>query len=208
MVSAITRPSSNCSAGDCAAGGTYKDSVGRAQAFVVDEKNGVWGKAIEVPGTATLNVAGLAQVKSVSCAGAGNCTAGGSYTNASGSQAFVVNEKGGVWGKAIEVPGSAALNVHGNAAVTSVSCAAAGNCAAGGFYVGSSLHGQAFVVKETNGVWGNAIKVPGTAGLNHGGDAALSEVSCTGTGSCAAAGFYADGVPSGMGTLQAFVTAP
>jgi hypothetical protein len=44
--------------------------------------------------------------------------------------------------------------------------------------------------------------------LSHGGYDALGEVSCTSMGSCAVSGFYGDGVPSGTGTSQAFVTAP
>ncbi len=55
---------------------------------------------------------------------------------------------GGTWGAAREVPGAAALNQGGNALVDSVSCALAGNCAAGGFYTDSSQHLQAFVVNE------------------------------------------------------------
>ena len=42
----------------------------------------------------------------------------------------------------------AALNQGGDAAVNSVSCAMAGNCAADGFYTNSSRHAQAFVVNE------------------------------------------------------------
>jgi hypothetical protein len=63
------------------------------QAFVVSETGGKWGKAIEVPGTAALNQGGLAAVNSVSCATAGNCSAGGQYTTASGAEeVFVVSE--------------------------------------------------------------------------------------------------------------------
>ena len=40
----------------------------------------------------------------------------------------------GSWGQAVEVPGLAALNTGGQANVNSVSCASAGNCAAGGYY--------------------------------------------------------------------------
>ena len=54
----------------------------------------------------------------------------------------------GVWGRAIEVPGSGALNKGGNASVNSVSCALAGNCAAGGSYTDGSAHSQAFVVSQ------------------------------------------------------------
>ena len=82
----------------------------------------------------------------MSCASAGNCAAGGSYSNR--GQAFVVSEVNGTWHAAIEVPGTAALNQGGDAAVNSVSCAMAGNCAADGFYLDSSHHGQAFVVNE------------------------------------------------------------
>src|SRR5437879_303293 len=68
------------------------------------------------------------------------------------------------WGVAIDVPGTPTLN-HSIAWVNSVSCATAGNCAAGGSYRDASHHTQAFVVDETNGSWGTAIEVPGTATL-------------------------------------------
>jgi hypothetical protein len=81
------------SAGNCSASGSYTDSSGHAQAFVVNEVNGTWDKAKEVPGTATLNQGGQTQVLSVSCAPAGNCSAGGLYTDSSGQlQAFVVSQ--------------------------------------------------------------------------------------------------------------------
>jgi hypothetical protein len=51
-------------------------------------------------------------------------------------------------GNAIEVPGLGALNAGGDAIVNSVSCAAAGNCAAGGSYKDGSGHIQAFVVSQ------------------------------------------------------------
>jgi hypothetical protein len=51
-----------------------------------------WGSAQEVPGTAALNTGGNAEINSVSCASAGNCTAGGSYTDGSGHrQVFVAS---------------------------------------------------------------------------------------------------------------------
>ncbi len=68
----------------------------------------------------------------------------------------MVREIGGHWLKAIEVPGTAALNGGGNARVTWVSCASAGNCAAGGSYQDRSGHQQAFVVSQVNGRWRSA----------------------------------------------------
>ena len=73
-----------------------------------------------------------------------------SYRSGSGNtRAFVASERNGRWGKAIQVPGSGALNAGGGAGVNSVSCPSAGNCAAGGLYVDSSGHDQGFVVSQS-----------------------------------------------------------
>jgi hypothetical protein len=181
------------SAGNCSAGGEYvSSSNGIYQAFVVGEANGTWGTAVEVPGTAALNKGGGAVIGSVSCASAGNCGAGGYYTDSSGhEQAFVVGEANGTWGTAQEVLGTAALNKGGTAGIGSVSCASAGNCSASGSYQDSSENGQAFVVGEANGTWGTAQEVPGTAALNKG-NAGIDSLSCASAGNCSAGGYYQD----------------
>jgi len=54
---------------------------------------GTWGKAAKMPGIAALAEDGTSDPLSVSCASAGNCGAGGFYTDGSGNkQAFVVSE--------------------------------------------------------------------------------------------------------------------
>jgi hypothetical protein len=181
------------SAGTCSAGGSYTDSSGHSQAFVVSQAGGIWGKAEQVPGLAALNKRGYAGVGSVSCASAGNCSAGGYYhllLNGTHSQAFVVSQAGGTWGKAEQVPGIATLNKGGNAQVNSVSCGSAGTCSAGGYYQDSSGVTQAFVVSQTGGTWGNAEQVPGTATLNKGAGAGVGSVSCAPAGTCSAVGEY------------------
>jgi hypothetical protein len=112
--------------------------------FVVGETKGVWGPAEQVPGLAALNQGGYAEVNSVSCGSAGNCSAGGFYRDSSGQfHAFLVSQTNGTWGTAIQVPGAA-----GRGAVESVSCASAGRCSAGGGFSDGSGTGQAFVVNE------------------------------------------------------------
>ena len=143
-------------------------------------------RRVPMPVVTALAMAGLGLVL---LAGAGPAVAG------------VPSAGAGGWDKAIEVPGTAALNRGGDAAIESVSCAAAGSCTAGGFYTDGSGHQQAFVVTEVNGRWRTAIEVPGTAALNTGGDAAINSVSCAPPHGCAAGGFYADG----SGHEQAFV---
>jgi hypothetical protein len=152
-----------------------------------------WGTATDVPGTAARNQGGDAAILSVSCGSAGNCSASGFCTDRSGrSQAFVVSQKNGTWGTAKKVPGTAALNQGGDAAILSVSCRSAGNCSAGGIYKDSSGRSQAFVVSQKNGTWSTAEEVPGFAPLNQGGDAELSSVSCGSPGNCSAGGAYKD----------------
>ena len=199
---AEVRSISCASAGNCSAGGYYDDSKGMTQAFVADEVNGVWGNAREVPGTGALNAQGFAQIDAVSCKSAGNCSAGGEYTDSGNhTQAFVVNRVNGTWHTAREVPGTAALNVDGIAEVHSLSCAAAGNCAAVGRYRDSAGHFQAFVVTETSGTWHTAREIPGTSSLNAQGDAVGNGVSCRSSGNCSAGGSYVDS----SGHQQAFV---
>jgi hypothetical protein len=185
------------SPGNCAAVGGYTDSSGHGQAFVVNETDGTWGMAQEVPGSAALNAGGSAGLSYVSCTSAGNCAAGGDYVDSSGhQQAFVVDESGGSWGTAEEVPGLAALNVGGNAYVTSLACASPGNCAAGGDYLWkpaeppqNSSGPLPFVVAEVNGSWGTAEEVPGVAA---GADGDVGLVWCAPAGYCAAAGGSGD----------------
>jgi hypothetical protein len=150
--------SSPCvSAGNCSGVGFYYDSKGFQQAFVVTEAHGSWGRAVEVPGLAGLDRGGNPGITEVSCGGAGNCSAGGTYADGSGhAQAFVVGEVHGTWGRAIEVPGTAALNRGGDAVIYSVSCASAGNCTAVGGYTDRSLTGRALVAGEVHGTWGKA----------------------------------------------------
>jgi hypothetical protein len=198
FVKAAVSSVSCASAGNCSAGGYVTDPSIEAQlAFVVSEVNGKWQKAEVVPGIGAAT-AGFASVASVACASAGNCSAGGSYRSGPSSfQAFVVSEVRGRWAKAKEVPGTATLNKGGNATITSVSCAAPGNCSAGGNY--SNGNTQAFVVSEAKGSWGKAEEVPGTAALNTGGHASINSVSCASANRCSAGGYYGDGAtPEGF----------
>jgi hypothetical protein len=194
------------SAGDCGAGGYYTDGTYDLQALVVTEKNGRWGNAREVPGSAPLNKGplGLALVTSVSCTSAGNCSAGGTFYRNGGTKVFVVTERRGRWGNAEELPGTTALNKYKSsfAGLTSMSCTSAGNCAAGGYYdYGGTNHPQvAFVVTQKNGRWREVQKVPGTA-LTTSGNARVNSVSCTSAGNCAAGGSY----KTADGSFSAFV---
>ena len=137
------------SAGNCGAGGHYANTVGHTQAFVVSQVHGTWQEARQVQGAAASNQAGLASVITMSCASAGNCSAGGDYLDQYGYyQAFVLTEVSGTWQTSLEVPGTAALNKGKDAQVSTVSCASPGRCSAGGHYTGKNGYYQAFVVNQ------------------------------------------------------------
>ena len=169
-------------------------------AFTASQTNGKWASAAVVPGTTPGQGASLS---SVSCASPGNCSAGGSYADASHfSQALVVDETGGKWGSAEEVPGTALLNTGGEASISSVSCPSAGNCSAAGTFYDASDDQQLFVLNQTGGKWGNAEEIPGLASLNHGsavlgscdetGDCSTGSLSCATAGNCLVGGAYTD----------------
>jgi hypothetical protein len=171
--------------GDCAAGGFYTDAHGHQQAFVASLAGGQWGQAVELRGTGKLNAGGSAQVIALSCPAAGGCAAAGDYrgsvTGASAAQAFVASEHAGRWAAAEQVPGLAGGNLARltSAAMTSLSCPSAGNCAAGGWWLrNGNRHG--FVASLTRGRWGRLVSLRG------GGP--VSSVSCWRAGDCLAGG--------------------
>jgi hypothetical protein len=194
------------SPGNCAAVGSYQDSSGHTQGFVASERSGGWRFAFEVPGLGALNSGGQAGVSSVSCPAVGDCVAGGYYRISGGDfRWFVVNEDKGVWAKAITVPGLASLNSGVSDESLSVSCASAGNCAAGGSYRDRHGISQGFVVSERKGVWQKAVSVPGLGDLNKTGGADVVSVSCPSAGNCAAGGTYGGYDPNVGNTKEGFV---
>jgi hypothetical protein len=190
-------------AGNCVAGGNYRDNGGHRQALVVSQVNGTWRKAIEVPGSRTLNQGGFARVHSVSCPSAGNCVAGGIYRDSAGhTQAFVVRKVNGIWRRAFEVPGSGTANQGGFASVDSVSCATVGNCVVAGYYYDRALRAQVFVASQTNGTWSQAIPVSFSLNPFHRGTARSNAlVSCATAGNCAVGLTFTDDI----GLQQVFV---
>ena len=197
--------------GGCFAVGGYVSAAGLYESFVTSEKSGKWSPAVEIPGSAALNVGASPSnagslATSVACPSTGSCVSGGYYTDASGtSQAFVDTESAGAWAAAVPLAGVAALNVGGStsnngAQVNSLSCSSSGNCAAGGYYFDAAAAQQAFVASEVAGVW-NGVAAPGVAALNAGAassnaGAQASKVSCVASGSCVAVGTYLDAAQS------------
>ena len=176
--------------GDCTVVGNYSDKSGHMQVFAVNEYNGRWRKAIAIASVAKLNTGGYALPSAVSCTAPGDCTVGGSYktSGSSNRQAFIVTETNGGWGTAMQVPGLAALSSGNGSEVQALSCPAAGDCTAVGFYGDSASNNHPFVVDETNGKWGTAAPLAGMSALNKAGAGELDYLSCASAGNCTAGG--------------------
>jgi hypothetical protein len=129
--------------GYCTAIGTYIVPPESTASFVVGESKGKWGKAAALPGLAALNKGHSGGLLGLSCPARGDCSAGGGYTDAAlHTQGLVASESKGKWGKAVPVPGLAALNKGGSADVAAISCGSAGNCSAVGSYLDGAVAGS------------------------------------------------------------------
>ena len=155
----------------------------------------LWGPVSRLPGNAALG--GDAEPTALACSGVGDCVAAGNAVPREDNLAppgSLATEKHGVWGKAVPIPGLAALAGGDKAvdiAIESLSCGAPGDCALGGSYVKSgNPRTIAFLATEKNGVWSDAINVPGLETLDTGHYSALYQLSCTGPGDCTAGGLY------------------
>jgi len=132
--------------GNCSAVGYYLDRVDDVQALVVSEVSGTWQSAQEAFGP--LNVDGYAQLSSISCVSAGNCSAGGYYANSAGAFiGAVVTEVDGTWSSGTAVATS--VITDGLAQVNAISCPSVGNCAVGGVIDNADSYQVAFVAGET-----------------------------------------------------------
>jgi hypothetical protein len=185
------------SAGNCAAGGDYKDANGHSQAYLETQRSGHWKNATEARGTGALNTGGGAEVTAVDCTSSGNCTAGGHYNNGTRSQLFLSTESKGTWGKAAALPGISSHNKGSTSQFYTVACASSGNCAGGGYYENSSFKEIAFVITKSGGHWYSLKKVPGIGTLSAG-DSGVNQLSCPAKGHCTGVGYGSTSTHAGL----------
>jgi hypothetical protein len=152
------------SAASCVAVGIYDDSQGAQQGLIETLSSGIW-TATTAPVPA-ISGTPFVELNSVSCTEDGGCVAVGEYSNQYGI--------GG--GGLIEMlSGSSWAPIEAGGALDSVSCVSASACVA---------VGNALIESLSAGVWAasTAPLPPNGSGLG------LQQVSCGGTGSCAAWG--------------------
>jgi outer membrane protein OmpA-like peptidoglycan-associated protein len=105
------------------------------------------------------------------------------------------------WGAGVEATLPANANSTQGVAVSSVSCASAGNCTAvGSYYIGPGNY-QGLLLGENADSWATGVQatLPANAGSPQ--EVTLSSVSCASAGDCIAVGSYEDGSGYAQGLL-------
>jgi hypothetical protein len=180
------------SAGNCVAIGGYRDNLTQNQALLLSESSGTWSAAMQPPLPADGGTNGGHGLRSVSCPSAGNCAVTGYYYDSSGNtQGLLLNESSGTW-TPLRAPLPADAGTSPGGYVASVSCAAAGECATGGYYTDASGHSQGLLLSESSGAWSTGIKAPLPSDAGADPSAEVTSVSCATAGSCSAIGSYSD----------------
>jgi hypothetical protein len=96
----------------------------------------------------------------LSCSSAGNCSAGGAYSDSAGNvEGLVLNEVKGVWKAPVRLLPPSGADKDPSLTINSLSCASAGNCAAVGSFEDTHRNGQSLVADEVRGMWKRAQKV-------------------------------------------------
>ena len=185
-------------AGNCTAVGHFTDAHGNVAAIAASEVDHVWAAAVQPFGTIEPSIT-APDLLSVSCSSPGNCAAVGVETvNQAWTDGLLLGESNGTWNSSLSWG-----EYDKGTTFSPVSCPpkSAGACTAGGYYVDASGKQQALLLTQSAGPIGwSPITIPGLAGLNAGGSAAVGSVSCPSKGDCAAGGYYTDG----NGNRQAF----
>jgi hypothetical protein len=197
------------SVGNCVAVGNYQTNAEVWEGLILAETHGKWGRAFEAPLPAGAPIAGQnAVLLSVTCTSAGTCAAGGSYVDAAGhEQALLVSGSGRSWTAAPSPTPPADADIDPSVIPSSISCPAAGECAAVGTYLNPLQNPLGLLLSESGGAWqpGIGVSLPtGAAPSTTVGDQTvmLSSVACPQAGMCTAVGWYFDNYENGQPLLE------
>jgi hypothetical protein len=194
--------------GDCTATGSYEDAAGQLQAMLLTESGGRWISSVEAPVPSNGYATPQPQLSSISCVSPGTCSVAGTYADSSGiQQGLLLDEANGAWSATeAQLPPDASGGSDPEVELSSISCAAGGDCAAVGAYINSAGAFQGVLLTKAAGAWRPGVQAAlpaGGGGLAPFGGIPLgvSAVSCPAAGSCVAVGYYTDTSGLGHGLL-------
>lgn len=174
---------------DCVGvGGFAKATVGRG-GLIEQLSAGSW-TATQAPLPVGAPANSQVVLASVGCPTAAWCGVAGYFDTPASRHPLSVVLNGGQW-LVRAVPAVAGALPGSLTTLSSISCAAAGQCAAVGRYADSSGHYQGLLARLSGGQWRTSkAPLPADAGSDPVGD--LEWVSCVSAGQCTAVGAYVD----------------
>jgi hypothetical protein len=179
------------SAGNCTAVGSSTDGVGR-QGLLLTKSSGTWATGVQavLPSDVPGNPGSRAELNSVSCASAGNCSAVGGYTDPTlfGQAGLLFTQSSGAWAPGVQAALPGDVGWPGAVFLTQVSCPSAGNCTAAGTV--DNVVGMLWT--QSAGAWATGVQARLPADADPRRLAILGSVSCPSTGTCTAVGSYFD----------------
>jgi hypothetical protein len=191
-------PSLSCvSARECVAGGDYATSTGVTEGLIVSETNGAWRAPISLVPPVGASANPDVTIYDVSCGGAGNCAAVGSYLDSARNIVpFTANEVGGRWQRSRELTLPKNAIVEGQSGeLRDVDCASANNCSAVGEYFDNYRaypRSQGFVATEVRGHWSSAGEVTMAQKANFNPFVSFAQLACSSLGNCVGVGSFID----------------
>lgn len=180
--------------GECVAVGQFHNTNGGYEPATMTMTDGVWGPATPVPFTDGVQSSPEDSILwDVSCPALGECAAVGNYKQSGGATrvGFTLRMTGGSWGPVTVIQFAPGIeNPTPNTFVDRVTCPAVGECVAGGRFFTAGHGYEAFTVRMTGGVWGQASPIdigsPRATVRNE----ALRALSCPAVGECVAVGSF------------------
>jgi hypothetical protein len=160
-------------------------------------------KVVSLPSGATGLPDGF--LPALSCPSAGNCSAGGSYSDGSGNvQGLVLNEVKSVWKAPTRLVPPSQADKDPSLTINALSCSTAGNCVAVGSFEDTHSNGLSFVADEVDGKWKSAqnAALPTNASSTVQ-NSELHSIVCWSPGNCSAIGSYLDNTQP-TGYVQGF----
>jgi hypothetical protein len=179
---------------NCWAVGLDADGSGSVLSQALHWNGTAWHKAT-VPNPGGTSAGDSSEVTAVRCAAASECWAVGFYQKNSGPVlAEMLHWNGKKW-SAVAVPQPAGTGNTARNQLTDVTCIAARNCWAAGYF-GKSGSGTLDLVLHWNGTKWSRVRVPEAGGASTQADNELNGIRCPTTSRCLAVGSYSTGAGS------------
>jgi len=176
------------SARECVAVGGYNDSPGDYQGLLLTGHGSSW-TAVTAPVPAGAATRPQTIISGVACPSARECVAVGQYNDSPGHyRGLLLTGNGSSWtAAAAPVPAGAAA--YSGASITAITCPAAWECVAVGYWADSAGNSHLFLLTMRGTSW-TAATAPLPAGAPANLGAGISVLACPSTTACTAVGDY------------------